>query len=115
VVEKLFSVPLDDLVRDPACVIDLAPEALAALATKLVAAQFAVVNEQARRFLIGRGEAPPARQDRLLTAEEAAPLLALTVEQVKRHRFPFTRKLGHKTVRYSETGLRRWVERQRAA
>jgi predicted DNA-binding transcriptional regulator AlpA len=106
---------LDEIASNPACVIDLAPEVLAALATKLVAAHHAIAAEQTRRLIAQRDDAPPASQDRLLTAEEAAPLLGLTVEQVKRRRFPFAKKLSHKVRRFSETGLRRWVERQRAA
>jgi predicted DNA-binding transcriptional regulator AlpA len=115
----LFSVPrLDDIANDPACVIGAPAEVLAALATKLVAAHHAVASEQARR-LIARDDTAPGLnreegQDRLLTAEEAAPLLGLTVEQLKRRasEYRFTKKLGHRTVRFSEIGLRHWIERR---
>ena len=51
--------------------------------------------------------------DRLLTAEEAAPLLGVTVKALQRRRsLPFRKKVGHRTVRYSERGIRRWLERK---
>jgi predicted DNA-binding transcriptional regulator AlpA len=47
--------------------------------------------------------------DRLLTAEQVALALGLDVGSVTRRRFPFRIKLGRRTVRYSEAGLRRWI------
>ena len=49
--------------------------------------------------------------DRLLTAEEAAPIAGLTVRQLKTRRLSFRKKLGHRTVRFSERGLRAWLRR----
>jgi predicted DNA-binding transcriptional regulator AlpA len=49
--------------------------------------------------------------DRLLTAEEAAALSGLTVVQLKTRKLPFRRKIGHRTVRFSERGLRVWLRR----
>ena len=52
--------------------------------------------------------------DRLLTADEAAPLLGLSVEQLARRRnLAFRKTLGRRTVRYSERGIQRWLARQR--
>lgn len=47
--------------------------------------------------------------DRLLTAEQVALALGLDVGSVTRRRFPFRVKLGRRTVRYSEAGLRGWM------
>ncbi len=49
--------------------------------------------------------------DRLLTAEQAAPLMNVTVKWIYRHhrQLPFTRRLSRKVLRFSEVGLRRWL------
>ncbi len=53
----------------------------------------------------------PAEPDRLLTAEEAAPLLGTTVRWLYRHsgQLPFARRLSRKALRFSEAGLRRYM------
>src|SRR5688500_18432153 len=53
--------------------------------------------------------APSVNGDRLLTAEEVALRLGLDVAAVVRRRFPCRRKLGRRTVRYSEAGLKKWM------
>jgi predicted DNA-binding transcriptional regulator AlpA len=62
----------------------------------------------------GAGEAPA---DRLLDVTEAARLLDVRPRWLYDHAktLPFTRKLGGRTLRFSEAGLRRWLERKRAA
>jgi predicted DNA-binding transcriptional regulator AlpA len=49
--------------------------------------------------------------DRLLTAEQAAAILGVTKRWVQRRaqRLPFARRLSAHAVRYSESGLRRWM------
>ena len=49
--------------------------------------------------------------DVLLTAEQCASRIGLTVEQVKRKRLPFRKKIGERTVRYSLHGLEKWLKR----
>jgi len=63
--------------------------------------------------LLGPVETPqPEAQDRLLTAEEAAPLTGLTARQLlTRRRLPFRRRVGHRTIRFSERALRAWLRR----
>jgi len=48
--------------------------------------------------------------DRLLTADEAAPLLGVTPHWLYRHwkQLPFARRLSRRTLRFSEVGLRKW-------
>jgi predicted DNA-binding transcriptional regulator AlpA len=49
--------------------------------------------------------------DRLLTAEEAAAMLGVTVRWLYRHaaKLPFTRRISRKNLRFSERGLRNWI------
>jgi len=47
--------------------------------------------------------------NRLLSAEEVALRLGLDVAAVARRRFPFTVRMGRRTVRYSEAGLEAWL------
>lgn len=62
------------------------------------------------------GTTPPAL-DRMLTAGEVAERLHCSKQHVYREarRWPFTRKLARRVLRFSETGLERWLARQRAA
>lgn len=59
----------------------------------------------------------PAATDRMLTAQEAAPLLGVTPRWLYDHarQLPFARRLSRKCLRFSEAGLLRHRERQRAA
>lgn len=54
----------------------------------------------------------PIQADRLLTPEEAAALLGVTVQWLYRHSrdFSFSRKLSRKVLRFHEAGLRRYIE-----
>jgi predicted DNA-binding transcriptional regulator AlpA len=49
--------------------------------------------------------------DTLLTVEQAAARLGVKKSWLYRHslNLPFTRKLGHRTVRYDARGLERWA------
>ena len=64
--------------------------------------------------LDGAGQAPA---DRLLDVERAAALLDVRPRWLYDHAktLPFARKLSGRTLRFSEAGLRRWLERRRAA
>ena len=50
-------------------------------------------------------------EDRLLDAEEAARLLAVSEDWLyrKAKNFPFTRKLGPKMLRFSFQGIQKWI------
>ena len=58
------------------------------------------------------GETPPPVADRLLTAAEVAERLGLSLVAVYRQakRWPFTRRLGRRMLRFSEAGLARWLD-----
>ncbi len=49
--------------------------------------------------------------DRLLTPQEAATILGQSVPWLYRHaaKFPFTRRISRRNLRFSEAGLRRWI------
>jgi hypothetical protein len=73
------------------------------------------------RDLAHDGAPVPAPGDRLLSAEalldakQAAALLHVAPRWLYRRAasLPFTRRLAARTLRFSEPGLRRWLERQR--
>jgi predicted DNA-binding transcriptional regulator AlpA len=83
---------------------------LAALQTALSARLLSAPN--------GHGKAPaaPAEPDRLLTAEEAAPVMGVKPRWLYRHarQLPFARRLSRKALRFSEIGLRRYIATRRA-
>ncbi len=92
----------------------LAPEIIPPLLAQLAALQSAL----AARLLTApqNGHPPePVTEDRLLTPQEAATLLSVTPRWLYRHAkgLPFTRRLSRKTLRFSETGLRRWQAARR--
>jgi predicted DNA-binding transcriptional regulator AlpA len=100
---------LDELVRDPG----LAPTLTAAERTRVLVQVAAVLAALAIPTIPTIPEIPEREitPDRLLTAEQAAARTGLTVQQLKSRRLPFKRKLGHRTVRFSERGLDRWMRR----
>ena len=59
---------------------------------------------------------PSTENEKLLTPEKAAELLSVKVTWLYRNwqRLPFARKLSRKTLRFSESGLRRWQATKRA-
>ena len=64
----------------------------------------------------GNGAAPtpePEQSDRLLTVSEAAKRLGVSTRYVYGHAdgYPFARRLGPKTLRFSERGLEKWLAR----
>lgn len=54
------------------------------------------------------------RDEPLLDASEVADMLGLSKRAVYRRagEFPFTRRLGPRTLRFSRSGLRRWLKNQ---
>lgn len=97
-------VPID---RIPALVAELASEQTAlsalqgALTTRLLASQAKAVS--------------PDVGDRLLTADEVAVTLGVTRRWVQRRarRLPFARRISEHAIRYSESGLRRWMSNRK--
>lgn len=105
---------------DAAALAELTPEqaldAVEVLAGLLAVAR-AGLAERARgsgspaRVEVGTGQ---GAADRQLTAQEVAEVLRCSVAQVYRQakEWKFAHKLGHRTLRVSEVGLRAWLARQ---
>ena len=55
--------------------------------------------------------------DRLLTAEEVAHLLGVTKRWVQRRarRLPFARRISDHAIRYSQSGLKRWMSNRKVS
>lgn len=67
------------------------------------------------RLLASQSAVSDASPDQLLTAEEVAKALGVTRRWVQRRarRLPFARRLSAHAVRYSESGLKRWMANRR--
>ena len=65
-----------------------------------------IIQKAVKEALNGHRE-----EDRLVDAEEAANILSVSVEWLYRNakRLPFTRKLGHKMLRFSSVGIQRYL------
>jgi len=99
---------------DPALV---PQECIAPMLAQLAALQSAL----AARLIIDPGngsQSPPASQEseELLTANQAAALLSVSVDWMYRHAsgLPFTKRLSRKALRFSKAGLLRWRAGRRA-
>jgi predicted DNA-binding transcriptional regulator AlpA len=67
----------------------------------------------------GNGQAPiqtPQEQEELLTPDEAAALLSVSVDWMYRHAsgLPFSKRLSRKALRFSKSGLLKWRAGRRA-
>jgi predicted DNA-binding transcriptional regulator AlpA len=95
--------------------------------SQITALLTALASEQARlaaiqgvlmtRLLASQPAASDESADQLLTAEEVARALGVTRRWVQRRarRLPFARRLSAHAVRYSESGLKRWMANRRLA
>ncbi len=62
-----------------------------------------------------RQQTKATEPDQLLTVEEAAKLLGVTPRWLydKANSLPFTRRLGARTLRFSEQGIQRYIAKKR--
>ena len=93
----------------------LASDAAEMNATAPVAQVLRLVLTQLQAFQGTEPSSEASRPDEhLLSAEEVAKRLGVSRRYVYEHaaRFPFTRRLGPRTVRFSQQGLERWLSRQ---
>jgi len=108
---------LDQLADDPVRAHALPLEIVMALALRCAALQATLAARLTQALLVAReGEPSAANQDeRLLTPQEASAILNVRVRWLYRHagRLPFTRRLSRKRLRFSEAGLRRYLETRR--
>ncbi len=112
----LASVPsLNDLLADPT-LLDVQPvSVLLGLRRQLRYLDADLDAAISRRTVQDGQERRKAQPDRLLTAKEAAEIAGVKPSWFIRHghKLPFTRKLSHKVVRYSEAGLHKWLATRR--
>jgi predicted DNA-binding transcriptional regulator AlpA len=102
------------LVANPDRVVDVPVNQIAALLASLASEQARLVAIQGvrmTRLLESQSVVTDESVDQLLTAEEVAKALGVTRRWVQRRarRLPFARRLSEHAVRYSESGLKRWI------
>lgn len=94
-----------------ALVADASPTELPALAAELARALGHVLARATHPPPMPRPSAAEANPGALLTVEEAAERLGVAPSWLYRHAkaLPFTRKLGHRTLRFEAIGVNRWI------
>jgi predicted DNA-binding transcriptional regulator AlpA len=102
------------LVANPERVVDVPVDQIAALLASLASEQARLVAIQGvlmTRLLESQSAVTDESVDHLLTAEQVAKALGVTRRWVQRRarRLPFARRLSEHAVRYSESGLKRWM------
>lgn len=94
------------------------PSELPTLAGELALALANVLSRTAAAAAPTSTPSPPEGvANLLLTVEEAAARLGVARGWLHRHsrKLPFTRKLGHRTLRFDAAGLERWLSTQRVS
>ena len=103
----------DELVEHPERARELPPGVAAEILVRFAGLQALLL----RRALAAPAGGPPAapEADRWLTPEEAAGLLGVRSAWLVRHhkRYPFSRRVSRKQIRFSEQGLRKWLAAKR--
>jgi predicted DNA-binding transcriptional regulator AlpA len=103
------------LLADPTRLADLPPQEATAALVELAAIQTAL----AARLHASTPQATRAADrepvDRLLKPEEAAECMGVTLRWLYRRadKLPFARRLGRKTLRFSEAGMRQYMAEKR--
>jgi hypothetical protein len=93
------------LLADPERVQDVPPDAVPALLAQLAPLQIGLAARLAFVSAV-----TPDEPDRLLTVDEAAGRLAVTKDWLRRRpHLPFVVKLSNGVVRYSATGIARFI------
>jgi predicted DNA-binding transcriptional regulator AlpA len=106
------------LVANPDRAVDVPVNQIAPLLAPLASEHARLVAIQGlltTRLLASQSAAMDESVDRLLTADEVAKALGVTKRWVQRRarRLPFARRLSEHAVRYSESGLKRWMANRR--
>lgn len=106
---------LQALLADPRRAEEVPSEQAAALMANLAAAQLALAARLRTPAPAGEAAGDPSEPDRLLAPTEAAERLGVTTRWLYRHarNLPFTRRLSRKTLRFSQTGLERYLAGKR--
>ena len=69
------------------------------------------IRQAVREEIQALGHNGNGHEDRLLDADEAAKILSVSEDWLYRHakKLPFSRKLGHKMLRFSYQGMVKWL------
>lgn len=115
-----LSPSLASLVANPSGASEIPVDRIPALVAELASEQSALSALQGAltvRLLVWQADAAtrPEPSDRLMTAEEVATALGVTQRWVQRRarRLPFARRISEHAIRYSESGLRRWMSNRK--
>ena len=115
-----LSASLASLLANPSSASEVPAERIPALVAELASEQSALSALQGAltvRLLVAQADAAtrPETSDRLMTAEEVATALGVTPRWVQRRarRLPFARRISDHAIRYSESGLRRWMSNRK--
>lgn len=116
------SLSLVEILTTPQQISDLPAEHIAPLLCQLSTIQNALTVRliQTQTNLEGwrsqtNGAEDTDPTDRLLTPEQTAAMLGVTVRWIYRHahQLPFARRLSRKALRFSQAGLTRWIKTRR--
>ena len=115
-----LSPSLASLVANPSSASEVPVDRIPALVAELASEQSALSALQGAlttRLSILQAHATVQSEavDRLLTVEEVARTLGVTKRWVQRRarRLPFARRISEHAIRYSESGLRRWMSNRK--
>lgn len=107
---------LVEILTAPQRILELPLEVIPPLLCQLSALQNALAARllQTQVHANDSEEADPT--DQLLTPSQAAAMMGVTKRWIYRHapRLPFTKRLSNKTLRFSQRGLKQWLQRRRA-
>ena len=107
-----LSALLQRLVGDPGMLVSITPEQERAILASL---RSAVVEPRSISIPIQESPATAWSEGDLLTVDEAAAVLRVTPRWLYRHakKLPFVRKLSRKSLRFSRSGITRWLATRR--
>jgi predicted DNA-binding transcriptional regulator AlpA len=94
---------------------EIPPEQVPSLVAELARAQAALLTATSRPPVTMPRESERPEPDRMLKVEEAAALTGLSRRWFYRHAktLPFARRLSRKVLRFSRSGLARWLATRR--
>lgn len=114
--DTTYHLSLAEILKDPQQIMNLAPEIIPPLLCQLSAIQNALTVRLLDSAPTSNGHEGNPPQDRLLTPNQAATLLGVTIKWLYRHAhsLPFTKRLSRKALRFSESALQQWIKTRRA-
>lgn len=109
----LLRVQLEELLKQPSRAVELPMDEVKALLFQLPAVQIALAASliDSRNLLEPDKQdhiSPQPNEDEWLTRDQAAKLLNVNPHWLSGRKLPFSKRIGHRTVRYSKLGLLRW-------